>query len=165
MPPARRSMTCPPRFLDFGPCRHQLHPNLTENYKSKKKRRCDFSVDNVGSGQNKQRKLEEGIKWYKFMLNLTTLTKNSFQMAARIFFRWIPKLFSNETEEKKILLPKAQRSPEKQTNKCLADFSGDESQSESQSKSKSDDNLDLSRGTSILGEMRNVEKKGLLSSF
>ena len=143
---------------------HQLHlryhPKLTENYKSKMKRKRDFSVDNLAIGQNKQRKLEEKP------------TETSFQMAARKCqdmvrwsFGWIPKLFSNETEEKKILKPKAQRSPEKQTNKCLADFSGDESQSESQSKSKSDDNLDLSRGTSILGEMRNVEKKGLLSSF
>ena len=136
------------------------------------KRRCDSSVDNVAIGQNKKIKLEEEIKCDKFMLNPTIPTENSIQMAVRKCqdmvrwsFGWIPKLFSNETEEKKILLPKAQRSPEKQTNKCLADFSGDESQSESQSKSKSDDNLDLSRGTSILGEMRNVEKKGLLSSF
>ena len=86
------------------------------------KRRCDFPVDNVAIGQNKQRKLEEKP------------TETSFQIAARKCqdmvswsFGWIPKLFLNETEEKKILHAKAQRSPEKQTNKCLADSSGDES--------------------------------------
>ena len=146
------------------------------------KRSCDFSVDKVAIGQNKQRKLEEkpsckekevvvlrkraieaqlqilGIKCDKFMLNPTIPTESSFQMAARKCqdmvrwsFGWIPKLFSNETEEKEILHPKAQRSPEKQTNKCLANSSGDESQNESQSKFQSEsqsesrgvDNLDL----------------------
>ena len=102
------------------------------------KRRCDFSVDNVAIGQNKQRKLEENPAETSFQM-----AARKCQEMARWSFSWIPKLFSNESEEKDRLHSKAQRSPDKQTNKRLEDSSGDESQSESQSESKSDDNLDL----------------------